>query len=217
MTGRNGQALLSTWVPAELASAFKAYARTIDGGTAAALRRLVTGAVGNTAPVQPGVGRGAQVSVRFKAMERAALARAAQAQGSSPANWLRSLALVHLTQRPQWNPAELAALRDLFQAIAAIDSKVTHIAQVVEGGVEAGAYPPEQGVAAREAVSLVQHEMRRVAAVMTGNFDYWGLPDAERPTAAPGAMQRAAAAVKAAEAQRKSRPTPRPAGFTQDK
>ena len=32
MSGRNGQELLSMWVPAELAEAFKAQARTTDGG-----------------------------------------------------------------------------------------------------------------------------------------------------------------------------------------
>ena len=42
-----------------------------------------------------GVGRGEQVGVRLKATERQALAEAARAQGTSPANWIRSLALAH--------------------------------------------------------------------------------------------------------------------------
>src|SRR4051812_21248600 len=104
MSGRNGQELLSTWVPAEQAEAFKAQAREMDGGASAALRRLVAEAVGEKAPAPRGVGRGTQVGVRFKPAERLVLSEVAEAHGTSPANWLRSLALVHLVKRPQWNP-----------------------------------------------------------------------------------------------------------------
>ena len=62
-------------------------------------------------PGPRGVGRGKQVSVRFKDPERAALDEAAAQRGTTPANWLRSLGIVHLARRPQWNPAELDALR----------------------------------------------------------------------------------------------------------
>ena len=84
MGGRNGQELLSTWVPAEQAEAFKAQARVTDGGASAALRRLVAEAVGEKAPAPRGVGQGTQVGVRFKPAERLALAEAADAHGSSP-------------------------------------------------------------------------------------------------------------------------------------
>ena len=77
-------------------------------------------------------------------------------------------------------------------------------------------YPPYQGGAAREAAELVRFEMRRVVAVMTGNFAYWGLPDAERPTAAPGAIEQANAEAKAAEAKHKNRPRRRPARFAEE-
>jgi hypothetical protein len=79
--------------------------------------------------------------------------------------------------------------------------------------VQSGEYPLHQGIAAKEAAELVRAEMRRVVAVMTGNFDYWGLPDADRPTAAPGAVERADAAAGAAEAVRKRRPRRRVARF----
>jgi hypothetical protein len=42
---------------------------------------------------------------------------------------------------------------------------------------------------------------------MSGNFDYWGLPDEDRPTAAPEAVERADPAASAAEATRKRRPS----------
>ena len=216
MSGRNGQELLSTWVPAELAEAFKAQARTTEGGASAALRRLVAEAVGEKPPAPRGVGWGKQVGVRFKPAERVALAEAAEAHGTSPANWLRSLALVHLAKRPQWNPAELDALRDLFRELRAIGNNVNQIAHALNAAAQAELYPPYQGGAAREAAELVRFEMRRVVAVMTGNFAYWGLPDAERPTAAPGAVEQANAEAKAAEAERKNRPRRRPARFAEE-
>lgn len=213
MSGRNGQELLSTWVPSELAAAFKAQARASDGGAAGALRRMVARDVGQEPPGPHGVGRGKQVSVRLKDAERQALAEAAGLQGTTPANWLRSLAIVHLGRRPQWNPAELEALRDLFRELRAIGNDVNQIARALNVAVEAGKYSPSQGVAAQEAVELVRAEMRRVVAVMTGNFDYWGLPDADRPTAAPGAAERADLAAGQAEEIRKRRPRRRPARF----
>ena len=216
MNGRNGQQLLSTWVPAEQAEAFKAQARTTDGGASAALRRLVVEAVGEKTPAPGSVGRGSQVGVRFKPAERLALAEAADSHGTSPANWLRSLALVHLTRRPQWSPAELDALRELTREVRAIGNNVNQIAHAMNMAVQAGECPPHEGSAAREATELVRFELRRLAAVMTGNFDYWGLPDAERPTAAPGAVERADAEAQAAEAKRKSRPRRRPAKFAGD-
>jgi hypothetical protein len=216
MGGRNGQELLSTWVPAELAAAFKAQARRTDGGTAGALRRMVAQAVGQEPPGPRGVGRGEQISVRLKGAERAALAEAAKAHHTSPANWLRSLAIVHLARRPQWNPAELDTLRELFSELRAIGNNINQIAHTLNVAAHTGQYPPHQGVAAREAVELVRLEMRRVVAAMTGNFDYWGLPDAERPTAAPGAVERADAEAQAAEIKRKRRPRRRPARFADD-
>lgn len=229
MAGRNGQVHLSTYVPVELAEAFQALARRSDGGASGALKRLVAQAVDqekqgkglhsaspHEAIAPRGVGRGEQVSVRLKAIERQALAEAAQTQGTSPANWIRSLALVHLARRPQWNPAELEALRVLFGELRAIGHNINQMAHVLNIAVTTGDYPPEQGTAAREAAERIQWEMRRVVAAITGNFDYWGLPDAERPTAAPGALKRAEAQARAAEAKRKLRPRRRPARFAGD-
>lgn len=228
MTGRNGQEHLSTYVPVELAEAFKALARHTDGGAAGALRRLIVQAVVDqqrqdeglhrASPVKAiaprGVGRSEQVSVRLKAAERQALGEAARAQGTSPANWLRSLALVHLARRPQWNPTELEALRALFGELRAIGNNVNQMAHVLNTAAHTGMYPPGQGEAAREAAERVRLEMRRVVAVISGNFDYWGLPDAERPKAARGALKREEAQVNAAEAARKLQPRRRPTRFS---
>ncbi|KND61505.1 hypothetical protein BVER_04448c [Candidatus Burkholderia verschuerenii] len=214
--GHSGQELLSTWVQADLAAAFKAQAQGTDGGTSAALRRLVSKAAIGQAPAAPrGAGTGARVGVRLKAAERAALAEAAQAQGTSSANWLRSLAIVHLARRPQWNAAEIDELRSLFRELRAIGNNVNQIAHALNVAVQTGEYPPHQGTATREAVELLRFEMRRVVAVMSGNFEYWGLPDEDRPTAAPGAVERADAEASTAEAKRKRRPRRRPTRFAE--
>lgn len=227
MTPAKSQRHLSTYVPEELGVAFANWARATDGGTAAALRRLVIqalegaerstglhGATPTQATVAPrGVGRGEQVGVRLKASERAALAAAAQAHGTSPANWIRSLALVHLNRRPQWNAAELDALRDVFRELRSIGRRIEGMDQVLGTVAQAGQGPAEEGDALREVAQQVRWEMRRVVAVMSGNFDYWGLPDAERPTAAPGALERAEAQVRAAKDERKRRPRRRPTRF----
>lgn len=206
--------MVGAYVEAELAERFTAWARSTDGGSSAALRRLMAEAIDGQPPAPPaGVGRGEQVGVRFKRTERAALAEAARARDTSPANWVRSLALVHLARRPQWNAAELEALREVFRELRRVGTNVNQIARVMNGAIETGNYPPYQGGAVREAAQIIRSDMRRVVAMMTGNFDYWGLPDAEHPTAAPGAVARGDAQAAAAEQRRKDRPRRRPARF----
>jgi hypothetical protein len=171
MLAKPGQKLLGAYLDEALAERFTAWARQTDGGASAALRRLVSEALDGTDPLGPlGVGRGKQVSVRFKDAERAPLDKAAAQHGTSPANWLRSLGIVHLAQRPQWSPAELDALRDLTCEVRAIGNNVNQIAHALNAAAQAGAYPPYQGGGAREAAELVKFEMRSLASVMTGNF-----------------------------------------------
>lgn len=214
MPPKPGQKMVGGYVDCALAERFHAWARRTDGGASAALRRLIIQAMDGQTPAAPqGAGTGHQVGVRFKDAERAALAEAALAHGTSPANWLRSLALVHLTGRPQWNPTEVEALRAVFHELRAIGNSLNQITRALTAAVEAGLCPPQHRDAAREAGDLVRLEMRRVVAMMTGNFDYWGRPDAERPTPAPGAVVRAAAEVRVAEARRKNRPRRRAARY----
>lgn len=222
MAGRNGQRLLSTWVPEATAAAFHAQART-EGGASALLRRLVAETVDPglhgasldaIAPV--GSGRGEQIGIRLKGEERRALNEAARARGTSPANWVRALAIVHLARKPQWNTAELSELREVFKELRRIGNNVNQIARALNVAQATGQYPPHQHRAVEAAAELIRYEMRRVVAVMTGNFDYWGLPDAERPSAAPGAVERHDAEAEAAAAQRRRRPRRRPAQFEDD-
>jgi len=222
MAGRNGQRLLSTWVPEATAAAFHARART-EGGASALLRRLIAETVdpglhgASLDTIAPaGSGRGEQIGIRLKGEERRALNEAASARGTSPANWVRALAIVHLAKKPQWNTAELAELREVFRELRRIGNNVNQIARALNVAQATGQYPPHQHRAVQEAADMIRVEMRRVVAVMTGNFDYWGLPDAERPSAAPGAVERHDAEAEAAEAQRRRRPRRRPARFEDD-
>ncbi len=218
MGGRNGQELLSTWVPSELAEQFRAWARARDGGASAALRGLVAQAVTGEAPAAPrGTGAGHRLTVRLRDDERDALLAVSQARGVTPATWVRALAVAHLLRRPQWNPAEVEALRDLFGEVRRIGNNVNQIAYVLNVAAQNAEYPPYQGEAAREATELLRAEMRRIVAVMTGNFDYWGLPDAGRPTAAPGAVERDDEASRREREKVARRPRRRPARFRDGK
>lgn len=217
MAGRNGQELLSTWVAADVAQAFKQQARDVEGGTSAALRRIVTEAATDKAPAGPrGAGTGTQVSVRFRKDERVLLAQAAHERGTSPANWVRSLALVHLAGKPQWNTAEVDALRDVFNELRRIGTNINQIAHAMNLAIETGQYPAYQAGAVREAAGIVRNEMRRTVSIMTGNFAYWGSPHAEVLKPQRGAVARADAEARAAERKRKNRPRRRPARFRDD-
>lgn len=217
MADRTGQKMVGAYVDAALADRFAALARQSDGGSSAALRRMITEAVDGKPPAPPrGAGTGTQVGVRLKSVERIALAEAARDAATSPANWLRSLAIVHLSRKPQWSGAELAELREVFRELRKIGNNVNQIARAMNVAVQSGVFPPHQERATQEAAEMIRDEMRRVVALMTGNFDYWGLPLDERPMPRPGAVEQEDARARAAEARRKSRPRRRPARFRED-
>lgn len=217
MGKRDDQTTVSTHIDKGLAERFAAMARQSDGGTSAALRRIITEAVEGKPPTAPkGAGASSQVSVRLKTDERRALALVARERGTTPANWIRSLALVHLTRKPAWNESELEDLRRLAYEVAAIGSNVNQIARALNVAVQSGVFPPHQHLAAQEAAELVRSQMHRLTAAITSNYDYWGLPQDERPTPTPGARERRDALAEDAERRRKLRPRKRPARFKED-
>ena len=126
------------------------WARRTDGGALAALRRLIIQAMdGQTPLASQGGGTGHQVGVRFKDVVRAALAEAARAHGTSPVTWLRSLALVHLAGRPQWNPAEVEVLRAVFHELRTIATSLEQSTRALTQAIDAGLCPPDHCDAAR--------------------------------------------------------------------
>ena len=177
MAGRNGQELLGTWVPADVAARFKAHARMMEGGVSAELRRLVVQAAEGKAVPQPLGAAGHRVMVRLRDGERHALLQAARDRATSPANWLRSLALAHLSKSPQWNDAELQALRDVFVELRRIGNNVNQIARALNTGLQKGELPSGQGQAAKDAVDIIASEVRRVGELAASNTSYWGIPD----------------------------------------
>ncbi len=198
--------MIGAYVPEAVAERFKALSRISDGGVSAALLRMIGQEVGDKRAVAPrGVGQGELISVRLKNEERVALALAAHQRGTTPANWMRSLALVHLQKRPEWNHEELELFRDVGRELRRIGVNINQIAAGVNAAALIGECPPGQGEAAERATELVRYEIRRLAAVVTGNFDYWGLPTDERPTAARGALAREAARDARAKSKRDGR------------
>ena len=148
---------------------------------------------------------GSEIKIRLKEPERLALNQMARARDTTAANWVRSLTVVHLSGRPQWSANELNELRTISDHLRRIGSDINVIAGIINSAVRTGAYPPEQGLAVKEAAELVRYEVRRLAAVMTGNFDYWGLPTDQRPKARPGAIELATLQAELAEAKRRER------------
>lgn len=208
MAGRNGKQCVTFWLDEDVAASFKAAARISDGGTSQALARMVGEVVGGKAAaavVPRGSGQGAAVMVRLRGDERFALGRAADQRGTTPSNWLRSLALVHLMKRPEWSPTEREALREISRALSRIGVNVNQIAAAVNAAALIGECPPGQGEAAAQAVAMVGVETRRLGAAVTGNFDYWGLPTDEQPTAKRGAMARQEAKEAREKAERAGR------------
>ncbi len=208
MSIRNGKKLVKFWLDVEVAASFKAAARISDGGTSQALARMVGEVVGGKAKaaVAPkGIGQGLEVKVRLNIEERIALALAARQRGTTPANWMRSLALVHLMKRPEWSPSEREGLREISRGLGRIGVNVNQIAAAVNAAALIGECPPGQGEAVARAVQMMRVETRRLGAAVTGNFDYWGLPTDEQPTAKRGAMARQEAKEAREKAKRAGR------------
>ena len=218
MAVRNGKENLAVWVPVDVAERFRAAARLKDGGTSQALLRMIGAEIEDQKAVAPrAVGTAEGVFIRLRGMERYALGRAADASGMTPTAWVRSLTLVHLNKAPEWNPEDREALRAIGRELRKIGTNINQIAHAANAAAQVGLCPPEQGDAALQAAELVRYEMRRLAGVVTGNFDYWGLPDAERPTAKRGALGRLKIEEDRAAEKRKAKLKVRPRKFSAGK
>jgi len=90
----------------------------------------------------------------------------------TPSMWVRALTVAHLARRPQWNSAEVDALRDLFAEVRRIGANMNQVTRALNVAITRGEYPPYQGEAVREAAKLVRPEMRRGVSMLSGNWDY---------------------------------------------
>ncbi len=215
---RNGKERIAFFLDVDVAERFRAAARLKDGGMSQALVRMIGSEIGDEKAVAPrALGTGDAVMIRLKGTERYALNRTADAAGMTPAAWVRSLALVHLTKKPEWNPEDREALRAIGRELRKIGTNVNQIAHAANAAAQVGLCPPGQGDAALQAAELIGFEMRRLAGVVTGNFDYWGLPDEERPTAKRGALGRLKVQEDRVASQRKAKLKVRPRKFATGK
>jgi hypothetical protein len=190
VTVRNGKENLQAWVNQDIAARFRTLARREEGGVSAYLARMVTEAVGEVHATTHLAGMGEQIHFRLYGEELSALLAAAKTRGTTPTNWARSLLIVHLLRKPQWNAAEVRALTDLARLVRPVAVNLNQIARALNVAVKTGEYPAYQGEAAKEGTEVIRYEMRRLAAVLTGNFEYWGLPDQEKPRTSPEEKKR---------------------------
>lgn len=202
--------LIGAYVPAGLADRFKDFARQSDGSASACLRRLMKEAIGDT-----GGGAGAsswylgftnRLTIRFKETEMLAVREAAKARGSNVTQWVRSLVLVFLTRRPQWSPAELKALQEIARDVRPIGNNINQVARALHTAIKNGRYPPHQGARAAKAAYDVSRNLRRLTAVITGDYDYWGVPEDARPKPWHGAKKAGRARRKVAKRLDKLKP-----------
>lgn len=173
MEASSEQVLLGAHVPADVADRFRALARARDGSTAAALRRLILEAVGEEPMAPTGTGTGTQIGIRLRREERRAVSQAAKDRGTTPANWLRSLALAHLTRRPQWGPAETELLRDLFRELRRIGTNINQLALRANEGAQIGRYSIAATVHANEATRRISEELLKLGRLIAAEQAYW--------------------------------------------
>lgn len=173
MEASSVQVLLGAHVPADVADRFRALARERDGSTAAALRRLILEAVGEEPMAPTGTGTGTQIGIRLRREERRAVSQAAKDRGTTPANWLRSLALAHLTRRPQWGPAETELLRDLFRELRRIGTNINQLALRANEGAQIGRYSIAATVHANEATRRISEELLKLGKLIAAEQAYW--------------------------------------------
>src|SRR5262249_48358893 len=170
MGKRNGQLLLSTMVPAQQASAFRALAQSDDLGVSAALRQMIADRVQaaegqgkDLLPTDVAVGHRKRINVRLRDSEFAILTQAAKNAGTPVANLIRSIVLNHLAGQKQWNESQ----SDQLLAIECEMRKIVFHLHGLTSALGDGAEDDGSGSkAAAEAASTVHTEINRLTKIM---------------------------------------------------
>ena len=182
------RAFLGGYVAAEDAGRFRALADGA-GGVSALLRRLVgretRAPIGGTPEPEPGRAACRSVHVRLGERERGQLRQRAAQAGMTPAAYVRALAKAHLLDEPQWSRDEAAALYALTEQVRSIGRNLNQIARAINAAVIKGEYPKGQGREAKEAASLVQAELDKLAVISGGNLARFGVRAAEQQQGEP--------------------------------
>lgn len=116
--------------------------------------------------------------MRLRPDELAPLLAAARERGTTPANWLRSLALARLLGRPTPTPDEVAALRAVF-------GEMRRVARLLEAaGHVSGPRPTAEE--ARAAAEAVRAGVRQVGEALARSATHWITPFPATPAVSPG-------------------------------
>jgi hypothetical protein len=183
--GRDPLVLVGGHVPRSVRDRLRAAARAA-GTTAAALVREFAHSVAGQVPTDPPPPGGAQkLTVRLSGPARVALRDAAAARRSTPAAWATAMLEAQLMRRPRWSEGEEAVLRAVFGELQRIGDRLTD----------------------REAAARVDVAMGRIAAAISGNFEYWGVPSDPDPARTRGAVGDEEAATRAAMRRTRRRPS----------
>ena len=170
MGKRNGQVLLSTMVPAQRATAFRALAQAADLGVSAALRQMIAerveaaeGQGEDLLPTDVAVGHSKRINIRLRDSELAILSQAAKNARTPIANLIRSIVLNHLAGQKQWNETQLDQLLAIEREMRKIVFHLHGLTSALSDGAEDDGSGSK---AAAEAASIVRTEINRLTKIM---------------------------------------------------
>ena len=170
MGKRNGQVLLSTMIPAQQATAFRALTQTANLGVSAALRQMIAekvqaaeGQGEDLLPRDVAVGYSKRITVRLRDSEFVTLTQAAKNAGTPIANLIRSIVLNHLAGQKQWNETQSDQLLAIEREMRKIVFQLNGLTSALSDGAKDDGSGSK---AAAQAASTVRTEINRLTKIM---------------------------------------------------
>lgn len=176
--------LVGGYVPLAVQARMRAAARAAGTTIASLVREFAYSVAGQAPPRPPTVGAAQKLMVRLCEPARLALREAATQRRSTPAAWAAAMLEAQLLHRARWSAGEEAALQSIYVELQRIGD----------------------AMADREAAAAVERAMNRVAAAVSGNYAYWGVPTDPAPARARGAAAQEDAATRAQMGRGRRRP-----------